>query len=61
VDILFTFVMQGSMELSAEGHEKQALQAGDAVVLPPNMTYQFTHLADDLELLEVALPGVSQE
>ncbi|MEM9060909.1 MAG: cupin [Pseudomonadota bacterium] len=56
-DILFTFVMEGRMTLRADGHDPQVLVPGDAFVVPPGMAVQFTDCSQDLELLEVALPG----
>lgn len=56
-DILFTFVMQGEMQLYAEGHKKHKLHKGDAYVIPPNLKYQIIGYSNDLELLEVSLPG----
>ncbi|WP_227267528.1 cupin domain-containing protein [Roseobacter weihaiensis] len=57
-DILFTFVMDGTMTLEAEGRDPHALQAGDAFVIPPGMLVRYGGPSDDLELLEVSLPGV---
>ncbi|APE45940.1 cupin (plasmid) [Sulfitobacter alexandrii] len=56
-DIHFTFVMEGSMTLTAEGQEDRDLQPGDAFVIPPGMVSQYRDCSDDLELLEVALRG----
>lgn len=56
-DILFTFVMQGELQLHAEGHKQQMLHKGDAYVIPPYLKYQISGYSDDLELLEVTLPG----
>lgn len=56
-DIHFTFVMEGSMTLSAEGQEPRDLQAGDAFVIPPGMVAQYSNCSDDLELLEAGLRG----
>ncbi|MGR3743046.1 MAG: cupin domain-containing protein [Pseudooceanicola nanhaiensis] len=56
-DILFTFVMEGSMVLEGEGKEPFALQAGDAFVIPPGMRTRYAEPSEDVELLEVALPG----
>jgi quercetin dioxygenase-like cupin family protein len=56
-DIHFTFVMEGSMTLTAEGQNPRDLQPGDAFVIPPGMVAQYTQCSDDLELLEVALRG----
>lgn len=57
-DILFNFVMEGSMVLEGGNQEPAALSAGDAFVLPPDMRIKYSELSSDLELLEVSLPGV---
>lgn len=56
-DILFSFVMNGEMALSAKGYETKPLQKGDAFVIPPNLPYLINRHSADLELLEVSLPG----
>ena len=56
-DILFAFVIRGEMTLKGEGQGETPLCAGDAFVIPPGMATQFADPSDDLELLEVALPG----
>ncbi|MEM7103012.1 MAG: cupin domain-containing protein [Bacteroidota bacterium] len=56
-DILFSFVMNGQFELMADGHETRLLKARDAYVIPPELRYQLQSPSDDLEILEVALPG----
>ena len=57
-DILFSFVMDGEVTLEGEGQEAQRLTAGDAFVIPPGMTTRYAAPSEDLEFLEVALPGV---
>ncbi|MEL6563421.1 MAG: cupin domain-containing protein [Pseudomonadota bacterium] len=57
-DILFTFVMEGRMVLEGAGRTPFALEAGDAFVIPPGEAVRYGDPSDDLELLEVALPGV---
>ena len=57
-DILFNFVMEGRMELEGEGRDPVQLEPGDAFVIPPGMATRYRALSDDLELLEVSLPGV---
>jgi quercetin dioxygenase-like cupin family protein len=57
-DILFTFVMEGRMVLHGEGKEPYALEPGDAFVIPPGMKTKYADASDDLELLEVSLPGI---
>ncbi|WP_226779418.1 cupin domain-containing protein [Oceaniglobus trochenteri] len=59
-DILFGFVMEGTMMLEGEGRAPFALSAGDAFVIPPDMDTRFARASDDFELLEVSLPGVFQ-
>ena len=56
-DILFTFVMNGEMELSAGEQKPLILHKGDAFVIPPQMKHQFSNWSKELELLEVSLPG----
>ena len=56
-DIHFTFVLEGGMELHAAGHSPVTLRAGDAFVVPPAMATWYADPSDDLELLEVTLPG----
>ena len=56
-DILFTFVLEGGLTLRAPEHETCALRAGDAFVLPPGLRNAYERCTDDLELLEVSLPG----
>lgn len=56
-DILFTFVMEGTMKLHGEGQDPAELEAGDAFVVPPGMKTRYADCSDDLELLEVSLPG----
>ncbi|MEL0129551.1 MAG: cupin domain-containing protein, partial [Paracoccaceae bacterium] len=57
-DILFNFVMEGKMTLSADGQSTNKLTAGDAFVIPPNLMTEYSNISKDLELLEVSLPGV---
>ncbi|MEO3480258.1 cupin domain-containing protein [Phaeobacter sp. CAU 1743] len=56
-DILFTFVMEGSVTLHGEGRDPYELEAGDAFVIPPGMKTRLSDGSADLELLEVSLPG----
>ncbi len=56
-DILFGFVMRGGLVLEGEGRPPQPLAAGDAFVIPPGLATRWADPGDDLELLEVALPG----
>ena len=56
-DILFSFVMAGEMTLEGQGKDPYRLSPGDAFVIPPGMATRYLDPSDDLELLEVALPG----
>jgi len=56
-DILFTFVMEGTMTLRAQGRDSHDLTAGDAFVIPPDTRTAYANCSSDLELLEVSLPG----
>jgi quercetin dioxygenase-like cupin family protein len=57
-DILFTFVMEGAMTLEGAGRDPFSLAAGDAFVIPPGMPTRYSDLSEDIELLEVSLPGI---
>lgn len=56
-DILFGFVMDGSMTLEGDGAEPCRLVAGDAYVIPPGMRTRWSDPDAGLEILEVTLPG----
>ncbi|WP_284162669.1 cupin [Frigidibacter sp. SD6-1] len=56
-DILFGFVMGGEMTLKGEGKEPYRLVRGDAFVTPPGMVTEWADPTDDIEILEVSLPG----
>ena len=56
-DILFNFVMEGKMTLAASGQPSIELTSGDAFVIPPDLSTEYSNLSKDLELLEVSLPG----
>ena len=56
-DILFNFVMKGTMVLEGEGKQPFDLSAGDAFVIPPDIATRYSKPSNDLELLEVSLPG----
>jgi quercetin dioxygenase-like cupin family protein len=59
-DILFTFVMDGTMTLEGEGRDPYPLEPGDAFVIPPGMKTRYADPSPDLELLEVSLPAAFQ-
>ncbi|WP_120636268.1 cupin domain-containing protein [Ruegeria sp. EL01] len=57
-DIHFTFVMTGEVTLEGEDREPYRLEQGDAFVIPPGMRTRLADPSQDVELLEVTLPGV---
>ncbi len=56
-DILFTFVLSGSITLSAQAQGAHALSEGDAYVIPPGLKTALTGGSENLQLLEVSLPA----
>jgi quercetin dioxygenase-like cupin family protein len=56
-DILFTFVLSGSVTLRGEEQGAHALSEGDAYVIPPRLKTSLTDSSADLQLLEVSLPA----
>ena len=56
-DIHFSFVMAGEVTLEGEGQAAVQLSAGDAFVIPPALRTRLSSPSNDLEILEVALPG----
>jgi hypothetical protein len=56
-DILFTFVLSGSLTLQGEGQADHVLTEGDAFVIPPELKTTMSRCSRDLQLLEVSLPA----
>lgn len=56
-DIHFTFVMAGRLTLEGDGQGAFDLAPGDAFVTPPGLRTRYADPSDDVELLEVILPG----
>ena len=56
-DIHFAFVRSGGLTLRVDGHPPDSLAAGDAFVLPPGVLTGIEAPSDDLEILEITLPG----
>ena len=56
-DILFTFVLSGSLTLHGNGQGAHPLSEGDAYVIPPDMKTTLADCSEDLQLLEVSLPA----
>ncbi len=56
-DILFSFVLNGNLNLSTENKAAQNLKEGDAFVIPPQMKHMISDTSNDLQILEISLPG----
>ena len=56
-DIHFSFVMEGTMTITAENQAPRALASGDSFVIPPGLSVQYSDCSDTLEILEASLPG----
>lgn len=56
-ELLFLFVLEGSVTLHAEGRGSEGFRAGDCVVLPSGMGHRFSDCSADLEILDVTLPA----
>jgi mannose-6-phosphate isomerase-like protein (cupin superfamily) len=57
-DLLFNFVLKGSLSLEITGIESSDLVAGDSYAIPAGMNYVMSNCSDDLEFLEVMSPAV---
>jgi len=55
-EFLFFFVLDGSASFAVEHQSPVVLAVGDSVAIPAGFQWQFSDLAADLRLLEVALP-----
>ena len=51
-------MLQGTLTLEGADQPDQVLGAGDAFVIPPGMPTCYKASSEDIELLEVSLPGV---
>lgn len=56
-ELLFLFILQGSMTLECPNNEFSPLLAGDACTIPPGTDYQLSICSPDLEFLEVTSSG----
>ena len=56
-ELLFLFVLEGSLALRPAEGDVVALRAGDSVAVPAGLAHALTEVSDDAELLEVTLPG----
>ena len=54
-DILFSFVLKGSLDLQVDGYALKQLKQGDAWVMPPGVESRVVGWSEDLEFLEVGV------
>ncbi len=56
-ELQWWFVLRGAGELRAAGHDPVPLSRGVSVAVPSGTAHSLSACSDDLELLEVTLPG----
>lgn len=56
-ELLFNFVLAGSMSLDCSDEKRRDLVAGDSYVIPADMSYTMSAFSEDLEILEVTSPA----
>jgi quercetin dioxygenase-like cupin family protein len=56
-ELLFVFVLAGSLVLRCDGKRAESLRAGDSFVIPPGLWHELDQSSEDVELLELCLPG----
>ncbi len=59
-DAQFVYVMKGWVDLEFETGERTRLKAGESLYIPGGMLHNEFGTSDDLEILEVVLPGEMQ-
>jgi len=53
----FVYALKGWVELEFEGGEMCRLEPGDSIYIPGGLKHNELRTSDDLEILEVSLPG----
>lgn len=53
----FHFVLKGRVGVEFKGEPRNALEAGDSLVIPAGEVHRFIEPSEDFEMLEVSLPG----
>jgi quercetin dioxygenase-like cupin family protein len=56
-ELRFTFVLAGSATLRCDGQQAHRLGGGDVFVVPAGVRYAVAEASDELEFLEVTVPG----
>ncbi|MEC7423682.1 MAG: cupin, partial [SAR324 cluster bacterium] len=55
-ELLFYFVLKGSIELNLEEQGSSPFKEGDSASIPPGMNYSFGKVSENTEILEVHMP-----
>jgi quercetin dioxygenase-like cupin family protein len=53
----FVYVLKGWVELEFEEGTRERLEAGDSVMIPGEMKHNEIATSDDVEILELSIPG----
>lgn len=56
-EFVFIFLLRGEMTLNVANRSSEKMTRGDSFVIPDNLSYNFTECSEDLQFLEVSLPG----
>ncbi len=56
-ELLFMFVLAGKLTLRCDGERAKPLCAGDCFVIPAGLWHELDQCSEDIELLELSLPG----
>jgi quercetin dioxygenase-like cupin family protein len=56
-DLLFMFLLNGSVELNCDQMDSELLTTGDSFIVPSSMKHSLSKCSEDMELLEVVLPA----
>ncbi len=56
-ELLFLFVLAGGLTLRCDGRRAEPLEAGDCFAIPPGLWHELDQASEDVELLELCLPG----
>lgn len=56
-ELVLLYVLRGGCELRCEGHAPRRLESDASAAIPAGMMHALAGCTDDLELLEVAVPG----
>ena len=55
-ELLFYFVLKGSIELNLEEQGSSPFNEGDSASIPPGLNYSFGKVSENTEIMEVHMP-----